>query len=197
MPNPGTDSRVCICQSIVEGGFVCCAEARLSTRTPRKVFRFDQMLCRLLLRSCTPAGRIVSEPVSVRFETKFQDSLSRYCRHLGYARPSRCPDPAHYGFRYGFAPATGNLQQLGGRPPRVSPLKSCVGSSFTTATMGRIAIGVVRTALLQLAKPLTWESREFEIRTPANTIDSELLSKKNTRRTKVTGSFTCSWPCLR
>jgi hypothetical protein len=37
----------------------------------------------------------------------------------------------HYGLRYGSAPATGNFQRLRGRPPLVSPLKSCMGRSFT------------------------------------------------------------------
>ena len=47
------------------------------------------------------------------------------------------PDPAvigaapHDGLRYGFAPATGDFQRLRGRPPLVSPLKSCMGRSFT------------------------------------------------------------------
>ena len=48
-----------------------------------------------------------------------------------------CSDPApilaapHYGLRYGFAPATGKFQRLRGRPPLVSPLKSCMSRSFT------------------------------------------------------------------
>jgi len=48
-------------------------------------------------------------------------------------RLSRCLDPAlisaapHYGLRYGCAPATGDFQRLRGRPPLVSPLKSCMG----------------------------------------------------------------------
>jgi hypothetical protein len=37
----------------------------------------------------------------------------------------------HYGLRYGSAPATGNFQRLRGRPPLVSPLKSCMRRSFT------------------------------------------------------------------
>ena len=41
----------------------------------------------------------------------------------------------HYGLRYGSAPATGNFQRLRGRPPLVSPLKSCMGCSFTAVTM--------------------------------------------------------------
>jgi hypothetical protein len=50
---------------------------------------------------------------------------------------SQCSDPAlistapHYGLRYGSAPATGNFQRFRGRPPLVSPLKSCMGRSFT------------------------------------------------------------------
>ena len=35
------------------------------------------------------------------------------------------PAAPHYGLRYGCAPATGNFQRLRGRPPLVSPLKSC------------------------------------------------------------------------
>ena len=37
----------------------------------------------------------------------------------------------HYGLRYGSVPATGNFQRLRGRPPLVSPLKSCMRRSFT------------------------------------------------------------------
>src|SRR5271154_4784423 len=57
-----------------------------------------------------------------------------------YQRLSECSDPTlilaapHYGLRYGFAPATGNFQRLRGRPPLVSPLKSCMGRSFTAVT---------------------------------------------------------------
>ena len=36
-----------------------------------------------------------------------------------------------YGMRYGFAPATADFQRLRGRPPLVSPLKSCMSRSFT------------------------------------------------------------------
>jgi len=39
-----------------------------------------------------------------------------------------------YGLRYGSAPATGDFQRLRGRPPLVSPLKSCMGRSFTAVT---------------------------------------------------------------
>ncbi len=48
---------------------------------------------------------------------------------------------AHYGLRYGSAPATGNLQRLRGRPPLVSPLKSCMGRSFTAVTRVQIPSG--------------------------------------------------------
>jgi hypothetical protein len=37
----------------------------------------------------------------------------------------------HCGLRYGLALATGNFQRLRGRPPLVSPLKSCMSRSFT------------------------------------------------------------------
>jgi hypothetical protein len=58
----------------------------------------------------------------------------------------------HYGLRYGFAPATGNFQRLRGRPPLVSPLKSCVGRSFTAVTRVQIPSGTpISVALLQLA----------------------------------------------
>jgi hypothetical protein len=47
----------------------------------------------------------------------------------------------HYGLRYGSAPATGNFQRLRGRPPLVSPLKSCIGRSFTAVTRVQIPSG--------------------------------------------------------
>src|SRR6266436_3607398 len=47
----------------------------------------------------------------------------------------------HYGLRYGLAPATGNFQRLRGRPPLVSPLKSCMGRSFTAVTRVQIPSG--------------------------------------------------------
>jgi hypothetical protein len=47
----------------------------------------------------------------------------------------------HYGLRYGSVPATGNFQRLRGRPPLVSPLKSCVGRSFTAVTRVQIPSG--------------------------------------------------------
>src|SRR5712692_4852662 len=62
-------------------------------------------------------------------------------------RLSRCLDPAlisaapHYGLRYGCAPATGDFQRLRGRPPLVSPLKSCMGRSFTAVTRVQIPSG--------------------------------------------------------
>jgi hypothetical protein len=46
----------------------------------------------------------------------------------------------HYGLRYGLAPATGNFQRLRGRPPLVSPLKSCVGRSFTVVTQDSLVV---------------------------------------------------------
>src|SRR5439155_15756569 len=58
-------------------------------------------------------------------------------RNSQYEQLSRWLDPAlisvapHYGLHYGFAPATGNFQRLRGRPPLVSPLKSCMRRSFT------------------------------------------------------------------
>src|SRR6266853_6596300 len=62
-------------------------------------------------------------------------------------RLSRCLDPAlisaapHYGLRYGCAPAAGDFQRLRGRPPLVSPLKSCMGRSFTAVTRVQIPSG--------------------------------------------------------
>src|SRR6266851_4139045 len=47
----------------------------------------------------------------------------------------------HYGLRYGSAPATGDFQRLRGRPPLVSPLKSCMGRSFTAVTRVQIPSG--------------------------------------------------------
>ena len=46
-----------------------------------------------------------------------------------------------YGLRNGFASATGNFQRLRGRPPLVSPLKSCMGRSFTAVTRVQIPSG--------------------------------------------------------
>jgi hypothetical protein len=66
---------------------------------------------------------------------------------MRYEQLSQCLDPAlisaapHYGLRYGCAPATGNFQRLRGRPPLVSPLKSCMGRSFTAVTRVRIPPG--------------------------------------------------------
>ena len=68
-------------------------------------------------------------------------------RDSRYEQLSQCLDAAlisaalHYGLPYGCSPATGNFQRLRGRPPLVSPLKSCRGCSFTAVAMGRIAIG--------------------------------------------------------
>ena len=45
--------------------------------------------------------------------------------------PALMSAAAHDGLRYDFAPATGNFQRLRGRPPLVSPLKSCMRRSFT------------------------------------------------------------------
>jgi hypothetical protein len=45
----------------------------------------------------------------------------------------------HYGLRYGSAPATGDFQRLRGRPPLVSPLKSCM--TFTAVTRVQIPSG--------------------------------------------------------
>ena len=62
-----------------------------------------------------------------------QNSLPK----LAIRTPSRCLNPAlisaapHYGLRYGSAPASGNFQRLRGRPPLVSPLKSCMRRSST------------------------------------------------------------------
>ena len=73
----------------------------------------------------------------------FQNSSPKYAR-------SRCLTPAlisaapHYGLRYGSAPATGNFQRLRGRPPLVSPLKSCMSRSFTAVTCYAIAYGNAR-----------------------------------------------------
>src|SRR5260370_35281517 len=42
----------------------------------------------------------------------------------------------HYGLRYGSAPATGSFQRLRGRPPLVSPLKSCMSRSLSKEIVG-------------------------------------------------------------
>ena len=74
-------------------------------------------------------------------------TVQNYSWKLATRRLSRCPDPAlmsatpHYGLRYGSAPATGNFQRLRGRPPLVSPLKSCIGRSFTAVTRVQIPSG--------------------------------------------------------
>jgi hypothetical protein len=73
--------------------------------------------------------------------------LSIVGRRLSSSRLSQCSDPTlvlappHYGLRYGSAPATENFQRLRGRPPLVSPLKSCMGRSFTAVTRVQIPSG--------------------------------------------------------
>ena len=81
----------------------------------------------------------------------FSLNESRFSRNRGrnsrYQRLSECSDPTlilatrHYGLRYGLAPATGNFQRLRGRPPLVSPLKSCMSRSFTAVTRVQIPSG--------------------------------------------------------
>jgi hypothetical protein len=61
------------------------------------------------------------------------DYLSLFCRDPLKAKYKMYSYP-RYGLRYGFASATGNFQRLRGRPPLVSPLKSCMGRSFTAET---------------------------------------------------------------
>jgi hypothetical protein len=42
----------------------------------------------------------------------------------------------HYALRYGFAPATGDLQLFRGRPPLLRPLQQCIHRSFTAGNTG-------------------------------------------------------------
>ena len=70
--------------------------------------------------------------------------LPKFCsRDSRCEQLSQCGIPAapHYGLRYGSVPATGNFQRLRGRPPLVSPLKSCMGRSFTAVTRVQIPSG--------------------------------------------------------
>ncbi len=66
---------------------------------------------------------------------------------LGIRRLPLCLDAAfmsvtpRYGLRYGSVPATGDFQRLRGRPPLVSPLKSCMGRSFTAVRRVQIPSG--------------------------------------------------------
>src|SRR5207237_1392604 len=83
------------------------------------------------------------------FRTRGRNSL--------YEQLSRWLDPAlisvapHYGLHYGFAPATGNFQRLRGRPPLVSPLKSCMRRSFTAVTRVQIPSGTPTRSLMILS----------------------------------------------
>jgi hypothetical protein len=56
---------------------------------------------------------------------RFRGRDSRYAQLSQYLDPALISTLPHYGLRYGSAPATGNFPRLGGRPPLVSPLKSC------------------------------------------------------------------------
>src|SRR5437899_5370101 len=77
--------------------------------------------------------------------------LNLYSEFLAETRDIRrlplCIDGAlmsaapHYGLRYGSVPATGNFQRLRGRPPLVSPLKSCMRRSFSAQTRVQIPPG--------------------------------------------------------
>jgi hypothetical protein len=94
-----------------------------------------------------------AEPVIVVFPLRFNVLLSVHTfsldesqffrnrgRNLRDQRLSQCSDltlimaAPHYGLHYGSAPATGDFQRLRGRSPLVSPLKSCMGRSFTAMT---------------------------------------------------------------
>jgi hypothetical protein len=71
------------------------------------------------------------------------DNSERLVEHARIARidPALIIAAPRYGLRYGFSSATGNFQRLRGRPPLVSPLKSCVGRSFTAVTRVQIPSG--------------------------------------------------------
>src|SRR5580692_8413700 len=77
--------------------------------------------------------RVVGSYLQPFWISTFQNSWPK----LAIRTLPRCLNPVlisaapHYGLRYGSAPATGNFQRLRGRPPLVSPLKSCMRRSFT------------------------------------------------------------------
>src|SRR6266576_4386127 len=94
----------------------------------------------------------------------------------------------HYGLRYGFASATGDFQRLRGRPPLVSPLKSCMRRSFTAVTPVQIPSGtdpLSRRFLAASGEPCSFESVE----TPPRL--KRLLRKKvgtETARKRITAA---------
>jgi len=75
------------------------------------------------------------EPPASRISIGYDQIVGCHGRGLD---PALISDAPHYGLRYGCAPATGNVQRLRGRPPLVSPLKSCMGRSFTAVTRVKI-----------------------------------------------------------
>jgi len=69
------------------------------------------------------------------------DYLSLFGRDPAQGAKYKMYSHPRYGLRFGFASATGNFQRLGGRPPLVSPLKSCMGRSFTGGNTGSNPVG--------------------------------------------------------
>ena len=98
------------------------------------------------IRSCRAShlhlASTVQSQVAGSYEGRLISTVQNSARKLARHGLSRCLNPAlmssapHYGLRYGCAPATGNFQRLRGRPPLVSPLKSCMGRSFRAVTQG-------------------------------------------------------------
>jgi hypothetical protein len=96
------------------------------------------------IRSCRASHLLLASTVQFHVAGSYEDRLISTIQNsspkLAIRTSSRCLNPAlisaapHYGLRYGSTPATGNFQRLRGRPPLVSPLKSCMGRSFTAVT---------------------------------------------------------------
>jgi len=76
-------------------------------------------------------SRLVILPVLMSLDSPEIVAETRDTSGWHSADPALILVPPHYGLRYGFASATGDFQRLRGRPPLVSPLKSCMRRSFT------------------------------------------------------------------
>jgi hypothetical protein len=101
------------------------------------------------IRPCRASHLHLASTVQFHIAGSYEDHLIFAIQNsspkLAIRTRSRSLNPAlisaapHYGLRYGCASATGNFQRLRGRPPLVSPLKSCMSRSFTAVTHIRIS----------------------------------------------------------
>ena len=102
------------------------------------------------IRPCRASHLHLVSTVQSHLAGSYEGPLNIYCSEL-LAGTRNTPTLAaqcrghvaapHYGLRYGSALATGDFQRLRGRPPLVSPLKSCMGRSFTAVTRVQIPSG--------------------------------------------------------